>query len=235
MAAREEVSEQNGNRQSTSTSTSPRTRGPAPFLLKTFDLLDEGGDDDLGGEEEEEEGDGDGEAMLKKEKKEKKMISWNREGSGFVVWCPAEFSEHMLPKYFKHNNFSSFIRQLNTYGFKKTSSKRWEFKHDKFQRGVQAQAHGDHPQEVRAERVPFILETFQRPPQEQQQQQQQQQQCTDQCELVRGRWSCPIDGGEQELEEGEDGVGDPDRAVQSPRDEAAGLPWPVHGQQPPPP
>ncbi|KAK3433105.1 hypothetical protein EUGRSUZ_D00627 [Eucalyptus grandis] len=138
MAAREEVSEQNSNLQSTSRSPSPRTRGPAPFLLKTFDLLEEAGGDDLGEEEEEEEedddDDGDGEGMMKKKKK-RKMISWNKEGSGFVVWCPAEFSEHMLPKYFKHNNFSSFIRQLNTYGFKKTSSKRWEFKHDRFHKG----------------------------------------------------------------------------------------------------
>ncbi|KAI3439960.1 HSF_DOMAIN domain-containing protein [Psidium guajava] len=139
MAAREEVSEQNSNLQSkststsTSTSTSPRTRGPAPFLLKTFDLLEETREDDLGDDEEEDDGDGD--AMQKKKKKKKKTISWNREGTGFVVWCPAEFSEHMLPKYFKHSNFSSFIRQLNTYGFKKTSSKRWEFKHDKFQKG----------------------------------------------------------------------------------------------------
>uniref|UniRef100_A0A2N9I566 HSF-type DNA-binding domain-containing protein n=1 Tax=Fagus sylvatica TaxID=28930 RepID=A0A2N9I566_FAGSY len=99
-----------------SSSQSPRPRCPAPFLSKTYDLL-EGGVDD---------GDDDGKGNI---------VSWNAEGTGFVVWSPAEFSELMLPKYFKHNNFSSFIRQLNTYGFKKTSAKRWEFKHDKFQKG----------------------------------------------------------------------------------------------------
>ncbi|KAK7319677.1 hypothetical protein RJT34_04400 [Clitoria ternatea] len=92
---------------------SPRHRCPPPFLLKTYELL----------EEEE------------KEKHSTKIVSWNSQGNAFVVWSPAEFSDLTLPRYFKHNNFSSFIRQLNTYGFRKISSKRWEFKHEKFQRG----------------------------------------------------------------------------------------------------
>ncbi|KAG8482167.1 hypothetical protein CXB51_026820 [Gossypium anomalum] len=101
--------------------SSPKAKGPAPFLAKTYALLEEG--------EEEESGD---EGCSRRRKK---IVSWNDEGTGFVVWSPAEFSDLTLPRYFKHNNFSSFIRQLNTYGFKKTSSRRWEFKHEKFQRG----------------------------------------------------------------------------------------------------
>jgi hypothetical protein len=43
------------------------------------------------------------------------VISWNDDVSTFIVWSLAEFVRDLLPKYFKHNNFSTFIRQLNTY------------------------------------------------------------------------------------------------------------------------
>ena len=43
------------------------------------------------------------------------LIYWTPNGSSFMVSNPGELSRDVLPRHFKHNNFSSFIRQLNMY------------------------------------------------------------------------------------------------------------------------
>ncbi|XP_073497008.1 heat shock factor protein 3-like [Phyllobates terribilis] len=50
------------------------------------------------------------------------VITWSSNGQNFCILDEQKFSKEILPKYFKHNNLSSFIRQLNMYGFKKVLS-----------------------------------------------------------------------------------------------------------------
>uniref|UniRef100_A0A1A8P5R9 Heat shock transcription factor 1 n=1 Tax=Nothobranchius pienaari TaxID=704102 RepID=A0A1A8P5R9_9TELE len=47
------------------------------------------------------------------------LICWSPSGTSFHVFDQARFSKEVLPKFFKHNNMASFIRQLNMYGFRK--------------------------------------------------------------------------------------------------------------------
>lgn len=42
------------------------------------------------------------------------LISWAPSGDVFSVSNPTEFSKSVLPQYFKHNNWQSFVRQLNS-------------------------------------------------------------------------------------------------------------------------
>lgn len=60
-----------------------------PFLLKIYDML---ANDDTHA-----------------------FVSWTPSGTSFVIKDPHSFSTNVLPMYFRHNNFQSFVTQLNSY------------------------------------------------------------------------------------------------------------------------
>ncbi|KAK5166207.1 Heat shock transcription factor [Saxophila tyrrhenica] len=48
------------------------------------------------------------------------LIRWSDDGKSFIVLDEDEFARTLIPELFKHNNYASFVRQLNMYGFHKT-------------------------------------------------------------------------------------------------------------------
>ncbi|MCO5549698.1 hypothetical protein L7F22_003171 [Adiantum nelumboides] len=76
------------------------------------------------------------------------LIRWSDDGETFLVPNNVRFGDEVLPRFFKHNRFSSFVRQLNMYGFHKVphlqqgalktdpgqDTELWEFRNDNFKR-----------------------------------------------------------------------------------------------------
>jgi hypothetical protein len=82
------------------------------------------------------------------------ICTWSDDGLSFIIKNIDTFTEEVIPQYFKHSKFASFVRQLNFYGFRKIKneslrinhninndahaeeeSNYWRFRHDLFQRG----------------------------------------------------------------------------------------------------
>jgi hypothetical protein len=72
-----------------------RARPVSQFLTKTWDLCSNGAHDEI--------------------------VGWSRCGTSFEIRNVYRFAEHVLPAYFKHSNHSTFVRQLNMYGFAKVT------------------------------------------------------------------------------------------------------------------
>ncbi len=70
------------------TGNSASNKNVPAFLLKLFNLVNDHSTDDL--------------------------IRWNAPGDSFLVMRHEEFAKKLLGKFYKHNNFSSFVRQLNS-------------------------------------------------------------------------------------------------------------------------
>ena len=78
------------------------------------------------------------------------IAGWSEDGETFVVKDPQRFQEQCIPTYFKHAKFSSFVRQLNFYSFRKIkyadtilidpkleaeTANYWRFRHENFRKG----------------------------------------------------------------------------------------------------
>jgi hypothetical protein len=62
-------------------------------------------------------------------------VCWTEDGCSFFIEEPDVFTSEIIPQYFKSQKFSSFVRQLNFYGFRAVSRSGLEFTHPSFVRG----------------------------------------------------------------------------------------------------
>ena len=67
----------------------PAAPAVPPFVAKTFELVEDPATDGV--------------------------VSWGAARNSFVVRDPHAFAAELLPRHFKHANFSTFLRQLSTY------------------------------------------------------------------------------------------------------------------------
>ncbi|KAL3819943.1 hypothetical protein ACJIZ3_005848 [Penstemon smallii] len=98
-----------GAGQSSTTPFGIRRRPPPPFLEKTYEMVEN--------------------------EEIKSLVSWSSSGTSIIIWNHNTFAATVLTKYFGSSNFQSFVCQLNSYGFKKISCMRWEFKNEYFRKG----------------------------------------------------------------------------------------------------
>ena len=75
---------------------STKNKKKKSFLLKLFDILNDSTYYDI--------------------------IHWNNEGNGIIIMDTNKFSESVLPNFYIHNKYATFVRQLNIYGFHKSKT-----------------------------------------------------------------------------------------------------------------
>ena len=60
--------------------------------------------------------------QILEDKNNENIIHWGDDGKYFIITNIYDFTEKILPKYYNHNNYASFVRQLNKYNFHKIKS-----------------------------------------------------------------------------------------------------------------